>query len=141
MKQTIRLTESELNNLIVNSVRRIINEIKYQGVSFHGQNPSDFVAMSNIRDAFNEKELELANKRYSLLRKFADREGKTFDGWDLYKKQERHAKAALDDFNKFSDLSDQKGLTRQEQRDQIDKGHEKAEKVLNNFDFYRNRDK
>lgn len=45
MKKTIKLTESDLCNII----RQAINEVKYDGVSLHGTNPYDWAYLSNIR--------------------------------------------------------------------------------------------
>ena len=45
MGKVIKLTESKLKGLI----RNILNEVRYGGESFHGDNPVDWYAMSDLR--------------------------------------------------------------------------------------------
>lgn len=51
MKQVIRLTETDLHNII----RRAINEAKFGGESFHGDNVGDWHSMAKVRTLVNDK--------------------------------------------------------------------------------------
>ena len=72
-KNTIRLTESELKSIIAESVKDIVNEVRYGGESLHGNNAEDWNAIANLRD-----------DRYENPREF----GVPYDteeDWDNYK--------------------------------------------------------
>lgn len=55
MKRTIRLSEAELHRVIKESVNAILNEVKYDGVSYHGTNPYDWVDIKDIRDEYGDR--------------------------------------------------------------------------------------
>lgn len=48
-KKLVKLTESQLHNIIAESVNRILNEIRYNGVDYHGNNPYDWVDVAYKR--------------------------------------------------------------------------------------------
>lgn len=72
MKQTIKLTESELRNIISN----IVNEVKYGGESFHGDNPVDWAAMRDLRYYSDEplKNYKKGSRNFNHYQDFFDKE-------------------------------------------------------------------
>ena len=48
-KNRIRLTESQLHRVINESVNKILKEVKIGGESFHGNNPTDWAAIGDLR--------------------------------------------------------------------------------------------
>ena len=48
-KNLIRLTESDIHNIVKEAVNKILSEIKYGGESLHGGNASDWHALSQVR--------------------------------------------------------------------------------------------
>lgn len=48
-KKLIRLTESDLRKIVKESVNRVLNEIQYGGESLHGNSPTDWEALSQVR--------------------------------------------------------------------------------------------
>lgn len=49
MKQTIKLRESELKRMIAESVNKILNEVEFNGQSYHGNRPYDWSRMAQLR--------------------------------------------------------------------------------------------
>ena len=106
MKQTIRLTESTLRKIVKESVKKVLNEIQYGGESLHGNDPSDWYAMRDIRnglaDAYGEED-EFHPKFYDNLRKAernSDNASSIYDreGGDIYS-QEYMNRVRKDDLN------------------------------------------
>ena len=52
-KALIKLTESDLHNIVKESVSRILSEIQYGGESLHGNNAKDWYALSQVRGQRN----------------------------------------------------------------------------------------
>ena len=48
-KRIIRMTESDLHQLVKESVNRILSEIQFGGESLHGDNPEDWAAVKHLR--------------------------------------------------------------------------------------------
>ena len=50
MRQRIRLTESGLHKIIKESVEMVINEVMYNGRSYHGNNSNDWADLADERE-------------------------------------------------------------------------------------------
>lgn len=49
MRKTINLTEKDLHRIIRECINEALDEVQLGGESLHGNNPSDWLAMSSIR--------------------------------------------------------------------------------------------
>ena len=71
-KKLIRLTESDLHRIVRESVNRVLNEVKFGGESLHGNNPTDWAAVKDLRndlaDHYGEED-ERHPKFFGNLRK------------------------------------------------------------------------
>lgn len=67
MKKIVRLTENDLHKIIKESVQRIINEVKFGGESFHGNNPEDWAAMTLLRRANNKSATDIRRSPHSKV--------------------------------------------------------------------------
>ena len=67
-KQIIRLTESELHQMVIEAVNKILkesmNEVQFGGESLHGNNPEDWAAAMHMRDANVNRDERLAKNRF-----------------------------------------------------------------------------
>ena len=50
MKKRVKLTESNLNRIVKESIKRVLNEVQFGGESLHGNNPEDWAAMKYLRN-------------------------------------------------------------------------------------------
>ena len=70
MRQRIRLTESDLHRIIKESVKKVLNEVKFNGVSYHGTNPYDWKDLADIRNKMlNPDNEESFNKNYGKMKR------------------------------------------------------------------------
>lgn len=76
MKQTIKLTENELRNMIKRAIKESINEVKYGGETFHGNNEVDWYTMRNLR---NDRVKNDDDMRWSQLGLFPQTDKDYFD--------------------------------------------------------------
>lgn len=67
-KQIIRLTESDLHQMVKEAVNKILkesmNEVQFGGESLHGNNPEDWAAAMHMRDANVNRDERLAKNRF-----------------------------------------------------------------------------
>lgn len=49
MRRRVRLTESDLCKIVKESINNVLNEVMYNGVSYHGTNPYDWVDLAQVR--------------------------------------------------------------------------------------------
>lgn len=98
MKQTIKLTESDLRNLI----REALKEVKYGGVEFHGTNPEDWAAMRNLRvySPVNLKSYDKAKRNFSKLKDFFD---KNWGEYEVEKGKGHYQYPNENEYNKAED--------------------------------------
>lgn len=64
VKKLIRLTESDLHNLVKEAVNKILNEVQYGGESLHGNKAEDWEALAHVRSqrAYNKNSNSEAEK-------------------------------------------------------------------------------
>lgn len=60
----IRITESDLHMIIKESVDRVLNEVKFGGESFHGNNAADWAALDHIRHALSNRDKALLKAKH-----------------------------------------------------------------------------
>lgn len=92
MKQTIRLTENDLKRLI----RGLLHEVKYGGEEFHGNNPTDWTVMRNLRVHSPLKNPDKAKRNMSHMKDFFNKEfGKyeTEEGHNQFPNEEEYNRA------------------------------------------------
>lgn len=67
-KQIIRLTESDLHQMVKEAVNKILketmNEVQFGGESLHGNNPEDWATMMSLRDANVNRDERLAKSKF-----------------------------------------------------------------------------
>lgn len=71
----IKLTESQLHNVIKESVKRVLKEIRLGDVELHGNNPEDWMAMSHVRRPYSmidKSRRNLENARSLVDKEFSD---------------------------------------------------------------------
>ncbi len=140
MKQTIRITESELRGLIRESmnelginkynntdesirraIKKTLNEVRYGGESFHGDNPVDWYAMRNLR-TFSQKPLKNYDKSDRNMKNTRDFFDKEFGQYKVDGDDDHYQFPNKDEYDKADKWMD----------DTFGKAWDKADRALDN---------
>ena len=81
MEKLIKITENDLHKIVKDCLGKILNEVKFKGKSYHGNNYKDWEKLSDIRrdvsDYYDRKEKDIVNdfhnNRYDILKYGNDR--------------------------------------------------------------------
>lgn len=96
-KNKIRLTESGLKRIVNESVKRVLNEVRFGGKSFHGNDPIDWQTMSRLRH------LQSAGLGNKLAKKYRSQYSY---GWsnDEKKRAEHYQTQGMNDSNNADEI-------------------------------------
>lgn len=119
------MRESELRRMIAESVNKILNEIKYKGVSLHGDNPEDWNIVRRVRQEIGDKEYERCSDVYSKHLKHNNKRADSI--WKTFDKNKRNE---IRNEKNYDDMT--KNMNKQDRNNIIDKSEEKVKKILKN---------
>ena len=139
-KKIIRLTESDLHRIIKESVNKVLNEVQFGGESFHGDNPTDWAALADLRLTAGDINKDIYNNGTGRdhyengsgddaydPRKDKSRTGQYDDKFDFQRRSHYHK--SFDDMTNAATSS----VKLSDLRNAANKGQSKANRVKKNF--------
>ena len=121
-ENVIRLTESDLHEIINETVNEVLNEIQFGGEEFHGNKPEDWAAMSDLRFTMGDVNKDIYDHGTG-----GKRTGQYDDDFDSQRRE--HNWKGIDDRQNAQKTA----LSRKELSQALVKGKSKANRVKRNM--------